>query len=140
MIPLSTAGFASATMAARLNPTHNSMENFLMSWKRFLLPAAALLMVSAAFLIFRQPSAAQEKLANGSTAWEYKNVYFRWGRTEKTDRPQLSIEKMEEIMNELGAKGWELSGTIGDVAGDTDTKLRTATTTNLILIFKRPKR
>jgi hypothetical protein len=98
-----------------------------------------LLLLFAALLSLRQSGAAQEKLANGATAWEYKNVYFRWGRTEKADRPPLSIEKMEEIMNELGAKGWELSSTVGDVAGDTDQKFRYTTSTNLILIFKRPK-
>src|SRR5262249_32756491 len=111
-----------------------------MTWNRFLLTTIVMLMLFGSGFAFRQPSAAQEKIGNGATPWEYKNVYFRWGRTEKADRPQLSIEKMEEIMNELGAKGWELSGTVGDVAGDTDQKFRYTTSTNLVLIFKRPKR
>jgi hypothetical protein len=111
-----------------------------MSFKRFLLPTTALLLLLGAAFCLRQPGAAQEKVGNALTKWEYKYLYFRWGRTERADRPQLPMEKMEEIMNDLGGKGWELSGTISDVAGDTDQKLRVTANTNIILLFKRPKK
>jgi len=85
------------------------------------------------------PRAAEEKPAQLATKWEYKTVYFRWGRTEKGGRTE-SLEKIETVMNDLGGKGWELTGTLSDVAGDTDKTLRTTMSTNLIAIFKRPKR
>jgi hypothetical protein len=102
------------------------------------LPVVAL----ALWLVFTSsaygPPVAVEKQAQA--VWEYKHVYFRWGRTERADRPQLPMEKLEDVMNELGSKGWELTGTVGDVAGDTDKTLRVTTNTNIILFFKRPKR
>jgi hypothetical protein len=106
--------------------------------KRPLLVASLVLLSLLALGTYR-PQAAEEKPASGVTKWEYKSVYFRWGRTERPDRPVLPMEKLDEIMNDLGGKGWELAGTMSDVAGDTEQKFRTTMSTNLILYFKRPK-
>lgn len=110
-----------------------------MNLKRLLLPGAALALLLMLGPTGHGPQAAQDKAAAEATKWEYKIVYFRWGRAEKGARTE-SMERVEEVMNDLGGKGWELSGTINDVAGDTDKTLRVTMNTNLVLLFKRPKR
>lgn len=56
-----------------------------------------------------------------STQWEYKTIQPPRGATKK------EVERPESALNELGADGWELVGTLDYTGGGTK-----------YLVFKRP--
>jgi hypothetical protein len=71
----------------------------------------------------REPASAQEKAAPVVPKWEYKVVHVPVA--------QLTEKEGEAQFNQLGAEGWELSGTVS------------ASTNRVnwgIFVFKRPRR
>jgi hypothetical protein len=104
-------------------------RGFVMKPSRLLLPAALLMLLLATYWSSRDQVSAQEKPREAALKWEYKVL-----------APTGGTKDLEKTLNELGADGWEVTGSPGKYMGEARTAKGSFAAEASIIICKRPKR